>query len=72
MRRAEELTLTCDLFLSIGSSLVVWPAAGFPLMAKRNGARLAIINRDPTEFDDMADLVVREDIGSVLAPFIRA
>jgi NAD-dependent deacetylase len=70
MRRAEELTMTCDLFLSIGSSLVVWPAAGFPLMAKRNGARLAIINRDPTEFDDLADLVVREDIGSVLARFI--
>ena len=72
MRRAEELTLGCDLFLSIGSSLVVWPAAGFPLMAKRNGARLAIINRDPTEFDDIADLVVRDDIGSVLAPFIAA
>jgi NAD-dependent protein deacetylase/lipoamidase len=72
MRRAEELTLGCDLFLAIGSSLVVWPAAGFPLMAKRNGARLAIINRDPTEFDDIADLVVREDIGSVLAPFIAA
>jgi NAD-dependent deacetylase len=70
MRRAEELTMICDLFLSIGSSLVVWPAAGFPLMAKRNGARLTIINRDPTEFDDLADLVVREDIGSVLAPFI--
>jgi NAD-dependent deacetylase len=50
----------------------VWPAAGFPLMAKRNGARLAIINRDPTEFDDLADLVVREDIGSVLAPFIAS
>jgi NAD-dependent deacetylase len=72
MRRAEELTLGCDLFLAIGSSLVVWPAAGFPLMAKRNGARLAIINREATEFDDMADLVVREDIGSVLAPFIGA
>jgi NAD-dependent deacetylase len=72
MRRAEALTLGCDLFLAIGSSLVVWPAAGFPLMAKRNGARLAIINRDPTEFDDIADLVVREDIGSVLAPFIDA
>jgi NAD-dependent deacetylase len=72
MRRAEELTLGCDLFLAIGSSLVVWPAAGFPLMAKRNGARLAIINREPTEFDDVADLVVREDIGSVLAPFIGA
>jgi NAD-dependent deacetylase len=41
-------------------------------MAKRNGARLAIVNRDPTEFDDIADLVVREDIGSVLAPFIDA
>jgi len=72
MRRAEELTMTCDVFLSIGSSLVVWPAAGFPLMAKRNGARLVIINRDPTEFDDLADLVVREDIGTVLAPFIAA
>ena len=52
MRRAEELTLACDLFLAIGSSLVVWPAAGFPLMAKRNGARLVIINREATEFDD--------------------
>ena len=70
MRRAEELTLDCDLFVAIGSSLVVWPAAGFPLRAKRNGARLAIINREPTDFDDMADLVVREDIGTVLSPFI--
>jgi NAD-dependent deacetylase len=70
MRRAEELTLGCDLFLAIGSSLVVWPAAGFPLLAKRNGARLAIINREPTDFDDIADLVVREDIGTVLSPFI--
>ena len=66
MRRAEEMTLAADLFIAIGSSLVVWPAAGFPLMAKRNGARLAIINRDPTEFDDIADLVVRFDIGAVL------
>ena len=70
MRRAEEIALDCDLFLAIGSSLVVWPAAGFPLMAKRNGARLAIINREATEFDDVADLVVREDIGTVLSPFI--
>ncbi len=70
MRRAEELTLGCDLFIAIGSSLVVWPAAGFPLMAKRNGARLVIINRDATEFDDLADLVVHDDIGTVLAPFI--
>jgi len=71
MRRAEEETFASDLFLAIGSSLVVWPAAGFPLRAKRNGARLVIINREPTEFDGMADLVVREDIGDVLAPFIE-
>jgi len=70
MRRAEQLTLNCDLFLAVGSSLVVWPAAGFPLMAKRNGAALVIINREPTEFDELADLVVRNDIGDVLGPFI--
>jgi NAD-dependent deacetylase len=70
MRRAEQLTLDCDLFLAVGSSLVVWPAAGFPLMAKRNGARLVIINREATEFDEIADLVVHEDIGTVLSPFI--
>ena len=70
MRRAQELAESCDLFVAIGSSLVVWPAAGFPLLAKRNGARLAIVNRDPTEFDGIADLVVRHDIGDVLAPFI--
>jgi NAD-dependent deacetylase len=70
MQRAEELSKSCDLFLAVGSSLVVWPAAGFPLMAKRNGASLVIINREPTEFDEMADLVVRHDIGDVLEPFI--
>jgi NAD-dependent deacetylase len=70
MRRAQDLTQSCDLFVAIGTSLVVWPAAGFPLMAKRNGAGLIIINREPTEFDDIADLVVRQDIGTVLEPFI--
>jgi NAD-dependent deacetylase len=70
MRRAEELSRACDLFLVVGSSLVVWPAAGFSLLAKQNGARLAIINREATEFDEIADLVIRDDIGSVLAPFI--
>ena len=71
MRRAEQMTRAADLFIAIGSSLVVWPAAGFPVMAKRNGARLVIINRDPTEFDDIADLVVPHDIGAVLEPFIN-
>jgi NAD-dependent deacetylase len=70
MQRAEEMTMACDLFLAIGSSLVVWPAAGFPLMAKRNGARLVILNREATELDDIADLVIRGDIGTVLSPFI--
>jgi NAD-dependent deacetylase len=70
MKRAQELAETCDLFLVMGSSLVVWPAAGFPLLAKRNGARLVIINRDPTDFDEIADLVIRHDIGTALAQFI--
>jgi NAD-dependent deacetylase len=70
MRRAEALASNCDLFLAIGSSLVVWPAAGFPLLAKRSGARLVIINRDPTDFDDIADLVVHDDIGKTLEPFV--
>jgi NAD-dependent protein deacetylase/lipoamidase len=70
MQRAEDMTRSCDLFLAIGSSLVVWPAAGFPLMAKRNGARLVILNREATELDAIADLVVRDDIGTVLSPFI--
>jgi len=70
MQRAQDLTLSCDLFLAIGSSLVVWPAAGFPLLAKRNGAQLVIVNREPTEFDDIPDLVVREDIGTVFEPLI--
>jgi NAD-dependent deacetylase len=70
MRRAEELSSSCDLFIAIGSSLVVWPAAGFPLHAKRNGARLVIVNREPTDFDEIADLVVRQDIGEALGPLI--
>lgn len=70
MRRATELAQQCDLFLAIGSSLVVWPAAGFPLMAKENGARLVIINNEPTDQDDVADLIMRHDIGEVLGPFV--
>ena len=70
MARAEEETLACDLFLVLGSSLVVYPAAGFPLLAKRNGARLAIVNREPTEQDDWADLVVNADIGPTLSAVV--
>ncbi len=70
MQRAAELARNCDLFLAIGSSLVVWPAAGFPLLAKNNGAKLVIINNEPTEQDDIADLVIRNDIGETLGPFV--
>lgn len=66
MARAEAETLACDLFLVLGSSLVVYPAAGFPIMAKRNGARLAIVNREETELDPYADLVLHDEIGPVM------
>ncbi len=67
MARAEDETLACDLFLVLGSSLVVYPAAGFPLLAKRNGARLVIVNREPTEQDTYADLVLHDEIGPVMS-----
>ena len=66
MRRAEKETLLADLFITIGSSLVVYPAAGFPELAKRNGSRLVIVNRDPTGLDSMADLVLNRSIGETL------
>ncbi|WP_372724002.1 NAD-dependent deacetylase [Immundisolibacter sp.] len=66
MRAAEAATLACDLFLAIGSSLQVYPAAGFPVLAKDNGARLLIINREPTPLDELADLVLHAEIGPSL------
>ncbi|HTE82800.1 MAG TPA: Sir2 family NAD-dependent protein deacetylase [Reyranella sp.] len=72
MARAEEATLDCDLFLVLGSSLVVYPAAGFPLLAKRNGAQLAIVNREPTELDAYADLVLHDEIGPALSAAVAA
>ncbi|TAJ71408.1 MAG: NAD-dependent deacetylase [Phenylobacterium sp.] len=66
MARAEAESLACDLFLVLGSSLVVYPAAGFPVMAKRNGAVLAIVNRESTELDPYADLVLHDEIGPVM------
>lgn len=66
MERARRETLAADLFIVLGSSLVVYPAAGFPEIAKRNGARLAIVNRQETPLDDIADLVVRDGIGEVM------
>ncbi len=67
MARAQAATLDADLFVVLGSSLVVYPAAGFPAMAKQNGARLVIINRDPTDQDDLADLVINAEIGATMS-----
>ena len=67
MRTAEQASLACDLFLVAGSSLVVRPAADFPWLAKRNGARLVILNRDATDLDTYADLVLHRDIGPTLS-----
>jgi len=67
MEAAEAATLACDLFIAIGSSLVVYPAAGFPDLAKQKGARLVILNRDSTPLDGIADLVLHSEIGATLS-----
>lgn len=70
MQRAAEHTQLCDLFIVLGSSLSVFPAADFPRRAKQNGAALVIINRDPTEMDAIADLVIRAGIGDTMSAAI--
>ena len=67
MERAYGATEDCDLFLSLGSSLVVYPAATLPMLARRWGATLVIVNRESTPFDDEANLVIGDDIGETLA-----
>jgi NAD-dependent deacetylase len=67
MLLAEQATTDCDLFIAIGSSLVVYPAASFPIHAKEHGAKLVILNREPTELDSYADLVIHDEIGPTLS-----
>jgi NAD-dependent deacetylase len=67
MARAQDETMSCDLFIVLGSSLVVYPAAGFPQIAKRKGAKLVILNRDPTDQDDDADVVIHAEIGPTMS-----
>jgi NAD-dependent deacetylase len=66
LRASRQATLAADLYLVLGSSLVVRPAAALPLLAKQNGAVLVIVNRDLTPLDAVADLVIRADVGGVL------
>lgn len=72
MARAEEASLAADLFLAAGSSLVVYPAAAFPLVAKRAGATYVILNREQTEQDPYADLVLHREIGPTLSQAVEA
>lgn len=67
MARAQDETMGCDLFIVLGSSLVVYPAAGFPRIAKRKGAKLVILNREPTDQDDDADMVIHDEIGPTMS-----
>ena len=65
--RAEDETLAADLFLVLGSSLTVFPAAGLPRMAWEVGTPLVIVNRDPTPLDRLATLALREEIGPLMS-----
>ncbi len=67
MRAAEAAILACDLCIVVGSSLQVFPAAGFPEQAQRHGAGLLIINREPTPLDGAADVVLHGEAGPLLA-----
>ena len=66
MRHAERESLASDLLMVLGSSLVVYPAASFPKIAKDQGARLVILNREATDLDCHADLVLHTEIGDTL------
>jgi NAD-dependent deacetylase len=72
MARADIAVGACDLMLVLGSSLQVYPAAGFPIQAKRQGARLVILNREDTPLDGLADLVINAEIGPTMAAVIDA
>lgn len=71
LARAEEVAAAADLLLAIGSTLQVYPAAGLVPLAKSAGARVVIVNRDPTPFDGLADAVLRGSISEVLPALVR-
>ncbi len=72
LERARELASSCDLFLIIGSSLRVNPAARLPLLAVERGVPLLILNREPTRFDDRADVVLHAQAGPAMRAMLRA
>ena len=66
MITAQKVSIKSDLFICLGSSLAVFPAADLPLLAKETGANLVIINNEPTQMDHLSDLVINRDISEVL------
>ncbi|HKI73732.1 MAG TPA: Sir2 family NAD-dependent protein deacetylase [Pseudomonadales bacterium] len=70
MERAEVAVSDCDLFIVMGSSLVVYPAAAFPRVARQNGSRLVIVNNEPTDLDSICDLVLHRGIGETMTSVI--
>jgi NAD-dependent deacetylase len=72
LRRAEVAAQSCDLLLAIGSTLGVYPVAAVVPIAKQCGARIAIVNAEPTEMDDLADAVLRGSIGEILPRLVGA
>ena len=70
MQKAEAATCSSDLFVVVGSSLVVYPAAGLPMLAKENGAKLVIINEQSTDLDSLFDLIIHAQIGDTLSQAI--
>lgn len=70
LERAEEAARACDLLLAIGSTLTVYPIAEMVPLAKRNGARVVIVNDEPTPFDDVADAVLRGSISELLPQIV--
>jgi NAD-dependent deacetylase len=71
MQRAQQAALACDLMLVLGSSLSVFPAADIPVYAKQNGAKLVIVNAEPTPMDGLADLVMNTTIGATLTAVVE-
>ncbi|WP_203900992.1 SIR2 family NAD-dependent protein deacylase [Virgisporangium aliadipatigenens] len=72
LRACQQAAKGCDLFLAVGTSLTVQPAAGLVEVAAYAGARVVIVNADPTPYDLMADAVLREPIGAVLPALVAA
>ena len=70
LEQADCAARTCDTFLAVGSSLVVYPAAGLVPLAKRAGSALVIVNAEETPYDDIADVVLRGSISDVLPQII--